>query len=121
MRFIPLPPFLALVLFACGCSGKNVKSEGEDPTEFAKATKQSVLNFVRSSNENPKATVGNAEQLLERLEVHPSRPVGDNKPVYEQLTEKCKEIIASAKKSPNSPDVKQKLEEMQTLANKLPD
>jgi len=122
MRHTWLLVTTSVILAACGCSGRSaVKAEGEDATEFARTTKQLVLNFVRAANETPKSTPGQAEALLERLQVYTSRPVGENGPIYEQLTQKCKEVMDAAKRSPGSAEVKKKLEEMQNLANKLPD
>jgi hypothetical protein len=122
MRYTWLLAAFSLILVAAGCSSSNRtgKSEGEDPTEFARTTKQQVQQFVRAAKETPKSAGGQAEALLERLTVYKSRPVGDNGPIYEQLLEKCKEIVDSAKRSPGSAEVMKKVEEMAALASKLP-
>ena len=112
----------SLALAAAGCSGRPaVKAEGNDPAEYARATKQQVLQFVKAAKEAPRSAGGQAEALLERLQVYPSRPVGDNQPTYEQLTQKCKELVDVAKRSPGSADVRKKLDELAALASKLPD
>jgi hypothetical protein len=121
MRHTWLLVVLSLGLAVVGCSSKStMKSEGEDPAEFARATKQQVLQFVKSAKENPKSAGGDAEALLERLQVYTSRPVGDNQAVYEQLVKKCQELVNTAKRSPGSGDVTKKLDELAALANKLP-
>jgi hypothetical protein len=112
-----------LIANACGCSGGGrsaKKVEGEDPAEYARATKQQVLRFVQVANENLRSAGGEAEALLERLQVYTSRPVGENKSIYEQLTQTCKELVDAAKRSPGSADVKKKVDELTALANKLP-
>jgi len=114
---------VVLIATACGCSGRGPaakKAEGEDPAEYARATKQQVLQFVQMANENMKSAGGQAEALLERLQVHTTRPVGENKTIYEQLTQTCKELVDAAKRSPGSADVKKKVDELAALANKLP-
>jgi Txe/YoeB family toxin of Txe-Axe toxin-antitoxin module len=121
MRYTCLPLVLSLALAVVGCSSKStMKSEGQDPAEYARATKQQVLQFVKSAKENPKSARGDAEALLERLQVYTSRPVGDNQAIYEQLVKKCQDLISTAKRSPGSGDVSKKLDELAALANKLP-
>jgi hypothetical protein len=112
---------LSLILAACGCSGPPVKAEGEDAAEYARATRQQVLQFVKAAKESPRSAGGQAVGLLERLEVYPSRPVGENKAVYEQLTQKCKELIDAARRSPGSAEVVKMADEMAALAKKLPE
>jgi len=120
MRYTWLTVLLALFL-AAGCSRKATGPvEGTDAAEYAKATKQQVLAFAQVAKENPKSAGGQAEGLLERLQVHPTRPVGDNKPIYEELTKKCKDLVDAAKRSPGSAEVTKLVSEMVDLANKLP-
>ena len=123
MRYVWFLGALSLILTAAGCSsgGKStVKAEGNDPTEFARTTKQQVQQFVRAAKEAPRSAGGDAVALLERLEVYKARPIGDNGPIYEQLVQKCKEVIDAAKRSPGSAEVMKKLDEMAALAGKLP-
>src|SRR2546422_6003851 len=56
--------------------------------------------------------------LLETLEIYPSQPVGEHQAIYAQLTERCKELVAAAKRSPNSTAVQKKLGEMDSLDRK---
>ena len=109
-----------LILAATGCPKKQPpgKTESADPTEYARATKQTVLGVVQSAKENPKSAAGQAEGLLERLQAAPERLMGDNKPIYEELTKKCKELVDAAKRG--SADVTRLANEMADLANKLP-
>jgi len=122
LTWILLAIFLLLPVAGCAGGGKGTaKAEGEDAAEFARTTKTQVLQFVKVSKENPKTAGGQAEALLERLQVYKSRPVGSNGPVYEDMLQKCKELVDAAKKSPGSGEVTRKLDELAALANKLPD
>jgi len=124
MRFTWLLLAMSLVLPVVGCSGGGkgtAKAEGEDAAEFARTTKTQVLQFVKAAKENTKTAGGQAEALFERLQVYKSRPVGSNGPVYEEMLQKCKELVDTAKKSPGSGEVTRKLDELAALANKLPD
>jgi hypothetical protein len=120
MRYTWLLLSVLLILFASGCPRKQPagKSETADPAEYAKATKQQVLGVVQLAKESPKSAGGQAEALLERLQAAPERLTGDNKPIYEELTKKCKELVDAAKRSPG--DVTRLADQMAALANKLP-
>jgi len=122
LRFTWLLMFLALIPLGSGCKPKPQGTpENADATEFGRATRQQVLGFVKVARESPKGAAAQAQALLERLEVHGSRPVGDNKPVYEELTQKCKSVVEAAKASPGSAEVNKLLNEMEALAKKLPE
>ena len=86
--------------------------------DYAKDVKASVLRFVQSTKENPKAAGPQAEIFLEQLQGHAKRNVGEHKATYEQLVQKCKELSESGKRPPD--EVRKKLDEMAALANKLP-
>lgn len=91
MRHVALFVAAALVVTAAGCSGKpTAKSEVNDTTEYAKATKDAVQEFAKLVKENPKMAGSQAEGLMERLQAYKSRPVGENAATYEQLVQKCK-------------------------------
>ena len=111
-----------VLLAAAGCAGNKsaVKAEGDDAAEYAKTTKQQVKQCVQVGRENPRTVGAEAEALLERLQVHTSRPVGEHKATYEQLTQKCKDLVDAAKKSPGSSEVKKLLDDLNALADKLP-
>jgi hypothetical protein len=114
------PLAAALALVGSGCGGRaDLDAESKDPNVYARSIKTDVLNFVKDAKENPRTIVGNGSILLEKLQAHPSHPVGDNKATYEALVQKCKELVEAARTS-GAADVNRKLEEMSALANKLP-
>src|SRR5262249_31175478 len=124
MRYTWVGLAFGVLFLASGCGSAGPKStakaEGEDATAYAKATKESVQQFAKAVKENPKQAGGLAEALLERLQVYTSRPVGENKAIYEELTQKCKSLLEAAKKSPGSAEVQKIANDMAALANKLP-
>jgi hypothetical protein len=118
MKYFGLLTALALAVLASGCSKSKPSPTAMPAADYAKDTKNSVLSFVNSAKESPKAAGAQAEMFLEQLQGYAKRQVGDNKDIYEQLVQKCKEVSESAKRSPG--DVRKKLDEMAALANKLP-
>src|SRR5262245_3655706 len=117
MRYTWLLLSLLLIVASSGCPRKppTGKTESADPTEYARATKQAVLGVVTVAKESPKSAAGQAEGLLERLQAAPERLTGDNKPIYEELTRKCKELVDAAKRG--SAEVGKLADQMAALAN----
>jgi len=117
MRYLRLLAARVLLVVVTGCGQSRPAPIPMETSEYAKQLKANVLRFVQAGKENPKAIAGRAEIFLETLQDHTRRTVDENKPVYEELVRKCKEVVDT---SQGSGDVKKKLDEMATLANKLP-
>ena|SRR5437867_3907558 len=117
MTYARLLMAVALPVLGAGCGPSRPAPIELAPSAYAKQVKESVLSFVQSGKESPKAVAGRAEVFLENLQGYARRPLDENKPIYEELVQKCKEVAEVAKRSG---DVKKKLDELATIANKLP-
>jgi hypothetical protein len=114
-RLVPV----SCVLVGFGCKGETqADRDAKDPAVYARMIKQDVQQFVQDAKQNPRTLKDQASIFLEKLEAHTSQPVGDNGPIYEQLTQKCKELVEAASRLG---DARKKLDEMAALAKKLPD
>jgi hypothetical protein len=120
MRYTWLLLMAVVLPGGSGCSGSAADRDAKDPAVYARAIKKDVADFVQAAKKRPKTVKEQAAIFLEKLEAHASHPVGDHKAIYEQLTQKCKELVAAAKSSPGSAEVTKKLNEMAALADKLP-
>lgn len=105
----------AAALASSACGHKPSPADIKE-ADYSKDMKESVLVFVKAAKENPKGAGNQAEVFVEKLQGYGQRPVGANKEVYEQLVQKCKEVVDLSRKSG---DVRKKLDEMAALANKL--
>jgi hypothetical protein len=109
---------VSLVLFISGCKRETQADlDAKDPAVYARSIKEDVKQFVQESKQNPRSVKDQAPLFLEKLEAYPSHAVGDNGPIYEELTKKCKELVEAASRSG---DVRKKLDELAAIANKLP-
>jgi hypothetical protein len=104
-----------LTLLECGCS-KPVVVGSKDT---ARAMKQATRNLVARAKENPKAGARQAEALGESLQALAHKGTDENRSIYEEMANKCKEI-ADLSDRPGGSDVTKKLDELVALANKLP-
>jgi hypothetical protein len=110
---------MALPALALGCGPSRPAPVQMQPSLYAKQLKAKVHTFVKASKENPKGVAGRSEIFLEILQDSAKRPPDENKPIYEELVQKCKDVLATARRSPG--EVNKKLDEMAVVANKLPD
>jgi hypothetical protein len=118
MRYTLLLAGGSLILVMSGCKRETQADlDAKDPAAYARSMKQDVQQFVQESKQNLRSVKDQAPLFLEKLEAYPSHPVGDNGPIYEELTKKCKELVEAASRSG---DVRKKLDELAAIANRLP-
>jgi transcription initiation factor IIE alpha subunit len=118
MRFTWLLLTVSLMLVAFGCSAPP------PPQKSAAATKQQVLEFVKKTKENlrSKSVADDAAVFLEGLRSNQAKAADDgNGALYDDLCQKCKQVVETARNSPGSQEVAKKLDELAEIANKLPD
>jgi hypothetical protein len=81
MRSIWLFAAVSLTLFVAGCKRETQADlDAKDPAAYARSIKQDVQQFVQEGKQNPKSVKEQAPFFLEKLEAHPSHPVGENGP-----------------------------------------
>jgi len=112
-----------LITLGCGfgCSGKHRQTL--DAEGHARLMRKILQDFVPAAKKAPPgeaATMGS--EVLESLTLHQKTDLGEYTDTYAQLTTKCEKMIEEGKRNPKaSPAVPKLLDEMATLAKKLPE
>jgi len=122
-----MPRFLAfvsaaLVLSGCGPSEKPFTDNSKDPDLYAKDVKQLTLDAVQRARRSSEPA-DQVQTIVTEIEGQSAngRPVGSNKPVYDELLVAAKKFVEDAKKADGKPaNVSSRLDELKKIADKLP-
>jgi hypothetical protein len=110
----------APALLLAGCLKGPAKLDTKDPDYYAQKIKRQVYELVQAAWQDPKAAGPQGSVLLEELEGYKTQPVGDHEATYEQLLQKCRELVEAANRRASQAQIRKTLGEMKALADKLP-
>lgn len=115
--------FIALIIVPVivGCGGGKANAPPESiPTDYLRGIKSHILNLQQAAAQNSATVAGQLESVVENLEDSKHEDLKDHGPTIEKLKTAAKELQDLVKGSPQSPQVRQKVDEMAKVASTLP-
>ena len=117
-RVVCFPAFLFCTL---GCSPEpELERDVRDPEVYAGHVKSRIVNYLEEVRRKPRQGKERVGFLIDMLEDYPKAPVGENRDLYQQLLESCRELHEMYGGGDAKQTTQEKIEEIVELSKQLP-